>query len=40
MLKHCMTIYWVGKTRYAESRIQIKIFGKAICLSKKRIQIN
>lgn len=39
MFRHYITKYSEGDVRYVESWIQINIFGKCICLSKKRIKI-
>ena len=37
MIKHHITKYIENETKYAESWIQVNIFGKAYCFSKKRI---
>lgn len=37
MVKHYITKYKENEKRYAESWIQINIFGKAFCMSKKKI---
>ncbi len=39
MIHHYITKYAEKGQRYAESWIQINLFGKCICLSKKRIKI-
>lgn len=38
-MKHYITKYTENEKRYAESWLQINIFGKCICFSKKRIEI-
>lgn len=39
MLHHYITKYTENNQRYAESWIQINIFGRCFCLWKKRIKI-
>lgn len=39
MIKHYITKYKENNKRYAEAWIQINIFGKSICISKKKIEI-
>ena len=39
MIKHHITKYKENGTRYAESWIQLNLFGKAFCFSKKKIRI-
>lgn len=39
MIKHHITKYRENGNRYAESWLQINVFNKAFCLSKKRIKI-
>lgn len=39
MIKHHMTKYYENSERYAESWIQINIFGLAFCLFRKKIKI-
>lgn len=38
-MKHYITKYTENDIRYAESWLQINIFGYAICFWKKRIEI-
>lgn len=37
MIRHYITKYTENGKRYAEAWIQINIFGKCICVSRKRI---
>lgn len=39
LIKHYITKYAENGKRYAESWLQINIFGKCYCFSKKRIEI-
>lgn len=39
MFHHYMTKYRENGKKYAESWLQINIFGKCFCFSKKRIEI-
>ncbi len=39
MIKHYITKYQEDGKRYAEAWIQIEIFGKAFCISRKKIRI-
>ena len=39
MIKHHITVYVENGNRYAEAWFQINLFGKAYCISKKRIQL-
>lgn len=39
MIKHYITKYVENGTKYAESWIQVNIFGKSYCFSKKRITL-
>ena len=39
MIKHYITKYEENNKRYAESWIQINIFDKTFCISKKKIRI-
>lgn len=39
MIKHYITKYRENNQRYAESWIQINLFNKSFCISKKRIKI-
>lgn len=39
MVKHYLTKYVEGGVKYAESWIQINLFGKCFCFSKKKIKI-
>lgn len=38
-MKHYLTKYNENGKRYAESWLQINLFGKAICFWRKRIEI-
>ena len=38
-MKHYITKYYENGKRYAESWLQIDIFGKCFCFSRKRIEI-
>lgn len=38
-MKHYITKYIENGRRYAESWLQINIFGKCICFSKRKIEI-
>jgi hypothetical protein len=38
-MRHYITTYFENGARYAESWLQINIFGYAICFWKKRIEI-
>lgn len=38
-MKHYITKYQMDGVTYAESWLQINLFGKAICFMKKRIKI-
>lgn len=38
-MKHYITKYVENGRRYAESWLQIDIFGKCICFSKRKIEI-
>ena len=39
MIHHYVTKYEENGIRYVEAWIQINVFGKAICIWKKRIEI-
>lgn len=39
MIKHYITKYKTNNKRYAEAWIQINIFGKVFCISRKIIEI-
>lgn len=39
MIKHHITKYGTEGKRYAESWLQLNLFGKCYCFSKKRIEI-
>lgn len=39
MIKHYLTKYSEDKKRYAESWLQINLFGKCYCFSKKKVEI-
>ena len=39
MIKHYITKYTENGKRYAESWLQINLFGNCYCFSKKRIEI-
>ena len=39
MIKHYLTKYTENDKRYATSWMQINLFGKAFCFSKKTIEI-
>lgn len=39
MLRHYITKYEEKEKRYAESWIQLNIFGKSFCFSRKKIEI-
>lgn len=38
-MQHYITKYWENDTQYAEAWIQLNIFGRTICLWRKRIVI-
>jgi hypothetical protein len=38
-MHHCITKYKEGGVQYAESWIQVRLFGKTLYLSRKRIAI-
>lgn len=40
MFKHYITKYTADNKRFAESWLQLNIFGKCFCFSKKRIELN
>ena len=39
MIKHYMTKYSENEIKYVESWLQINLFGKCFCFSKKRLEI-
>ena len=39
MIKHYITKYVEDGKRYAEAWIQINIFGRCYCISRKRLEI-
>lgn len=39
MLHHYITKYTEGEKRYAESWIQLDIFGRCWCFSRRRIEL-
>lgn len=39
MFKHHITKYGCNGKRYAESWLQVNLFGRAFCFSKKTIEI-
>lgn len=38
-MKHHITKYWADGKQFAESWLQVNVFGKNICLFKKRIEL-
>ena len=40
MIHHYITKYYENNVLYAEAWIQLNLFGKCFCFSKKRIEIN
>ena len=39
MISHYITKYFEDNIKYAEAWIQINIFGKSFCISKKKIRL-
>lgn len=39
MVKHHLTKYWDNGIQYAESWLQINLFGKPFCFSKRKITL-
>jgi len=39
-MRHYITYYVMNETLYAESWLQINVFGKSYCFSKKTIKID
>jgi len=39
MPRHYLTKYWTDGKHYAESWLQINLFGRCYCFSKRRMEI-
>lgn len=39
MIKHYITKYWTDGKHYAEAWLQLNLFGKCFCFSKRKMEL-